>query len=204
MTPEQKFLFDQLTKLQQRVATNVLSGMSQRQAYVDGGGSAIGEESIDASASALLSNSKVATFMDAMKEEAISDAIMTRNKALERLSLMADTRITDILEFRTVEVKEVNKDGEEEVSEQTIWLMKDSPEIEKRAAASIKSVTMTKFGPKIEMYDAKDAIAQLAKMRGWESAQKIDLSSKDGTMSPKGRSLSDFYADNAAAKKDDK
>lgn len=192
MTPDQKFLFDQLTQLQQRVATNVLSGMTQRQAYVDGGGTAVGEESIDASASVLLSNSKVKAFMDAMKLEAVSDAILTRKQALERLSLMANTEITDILEFRTVEVQEM-RDGELETVEQTIWLMKDSPEVERRAAASIKSVTMTKFGPKIEMYDARDAIAQIAKMQGWEAAQKIDHSSKDGTMSPKGKSLDDFY-----------
>lgn len=181
MTPDQKFLFDQLTQLQQRVATNVLSGLTQRQSYVDAGGRAVGDESIDACASELLSNPKVVAFMDSMKLEAVSDAIMTRKQALERLTLMANTEITDILEFRTMEVQEV-KDGETVTVETTTWSMKDSPDVERRAAASIKSVTMTKFGPKIEMYDARDAIAQIAKMQGWEAAQKLDLSNTDGTL----------------------
>lgn len=52
--------------------------------------------------------------------------------------------------------------------------MKDSNEVAETAAVAIKSVTMTKFGPKIEMHDKLSAIQQLAKMQGWEAAQKVD------------------------------
>ncbi|MBP5121011.1 terminase small subunit, partial [Pseudomonas protegens] len=55
------------------------------------------------------------------------------------------------------------------------------------------------FGPKIEMYDRLSAIQQLARMQGWESAQKHDHTSSDGSMSPKGKSLDDFYAGDVPA-----
>lgn len=193
LTPEQQSLSDQCTKLQRLLVLGVVSGKSNRQAYRDAGGRAKDDKTADASASEILSNPKVDAFYRSMIESVVSDAIMTRSEALERLTLMATTEITDILEFRTVEVMRKGRDGEDEESEETIWLMKDSPEIKRRASAAIKSVTMTKQGPKIEMYDARDAIAQLAKMQGWEAAQKIDHTSSDGTMSPKGKSLDDFY-----------
>lgn len=174
LTPEQEALSSALTKLQRQLVLGRVAGKSSRQAYYDAGGKAKDDKTADASASEILSNPKVDAFYRSLIETVTSDAVMTREKALERLTLMAETQITDILEFRTVEIKTVGKDGEEESDEQTIWLMKDSPEIEKRAGAAIKSVTFTKQGPKIEMYDARDAIAQLSKMQGWEAAQKVE------------------------------
>lgn len=185
MTPEQQALADKLTNLQRGTVLGVVAGKSQRQAYRDAGGKAKTDETADASASEILSHPEVKAFYDSLIASAAKSSIMTREEALERLTLIASTEITDILDFRTVEVKTVGKDGEEETDEQTIWLMRDSPEIEKRARAAIKSVTMTKQGPKIEMYDARDAIVQLAKMQGWEAPAKIDHTSTDGSMSPK-------------------
>jgi hypothetical protein len=54
MTPEQQALFDNLTQLQQRMATNVLAGMSQRAAYVQAGGKGATESAIDSSSSEIL------------------------------------------------------------------------------------------------------------------------------------------------------
>lgn len=62
--------------------------------------------------------------------------------------------------------------------------MKESAELNELAASAIKSVTITKFGPKIEMHDAPAAIAQVAKMQGWDAPQKVDHTSTDGSMSP--------------------
>ncbi len=136
----------------------------------------------------LLDNGKITARLLNLNQSAVTDSVMTRQRAMERLSLIAETSITDILEFDQREIE--TPDGP--VSE-TIWRMKDSVEIPEVAAATIKSVTMTKFGPKIEMYDRLGAIQQLARMQGWESAQKHDHTSSDGSMSPKGKSLNDFY-----------
>lgn len=178
LTTEQQALSDALTKLQRQTVLGVVSGKSQRQAYYDAGGKAKNGDAADAVVSRMLSDTRVDAFYRSLIAEAAGSAIMSRTEALERLTLMASTEITDILEFVTVDVKRAGKDGEEETVEETIWRMKDSPEVERRARAAIKSVTMTKLGPKIEMYDARDAISQISKMQGWDVvAQKGEDSS---------------------------
>lgn len=142
----------------------------------------------------LLDHGKITARLTELNQSAVTDSVMTRQRALERLSLIAETSITDILEFDQREI-----DGPEGPVTETIWRMKDSVEIPDVAAATIKSVTMTKFGPKIEMYDRLGAIQQLARMQGWESAQKHDHTSSDGSMSPKGKSLDDFYTSDVPA-----
>lgn len=174
LTPEQQALSDALTKLQRGVVLGVVAGKSQRQAYRDAGGKAKTDASADAVVSEMLSDPKVDAFYQSLIAQAANSSILTREQALERLTLMASTEITDVLEFVTVDVKRAGKDGDEETVEETIWRMKDSPDVERRARAAIKSVTMTKQGPKIEMYDATSAISQIAKMQGWETPSKAE------------------------------
>lgn len=194
MTPEQQELSSALTNLQRLTVLGVVQGKSQRQAYYDADGKAKSDAAADAIVSRMLSDVKVDAFYQSLIAQATVSAVMTRSEALERLSLMGRTRITDIVEFDTVEVMTKGEDGEEEPKTQTIWRIKDSAELNELAAASIKSVTFTKQGPKIEMHDAKAAMELLGKWQGWEAAQKVDHMSSDGTMSPKGRSLDDFYS----------
>ena len=39
---------------------------------------------------------------------------------------------------------------------------------------------MTKMGPKIEMYDSTAAIAQIAKMQGWDAPEKVAHTDAEG------------------------
>lgn len=178
MTEDQERLSAQLTNLQRLTVLGVVEGKSQRQAYYDAGGKAKTDASADATASEILSDPMVDAFYQSLIAEVAKSSILTRERALERLTLMAETEITDILEFVTVDVKKVGKDGEEETEEETIWRMFDSPEVQRKARAAIKSVTMTKQGPKIEMYDATSAIQQIAKMQGWEAPSKTEVTLK--------------------------
>lgn len=136
-------------------------------------------ETVNRAAKELLDNPKIAARLEDLTCKATSDAVMTRQRAMERLSLIAETNLTDILEFDQHDIE-----TEQGLVRETIWRMKDSEGIEATAAAAIKSVTMTKFGPKIEMHDKLSAIQQLGKMLGWESAQKFDHTSSDGSMTP--------------------
>jgi len=188
MTPEQKALFDALTPLQKEVCPKVLAGMKPIDAYKASSSKASSSGSAKSAVSEMLKRPAVVEFMDAMQEAAVSSALMTRQEAMERLSTIARVSVTDIAEFDTHDVETANG-----VVRQTIWRMKDSGEISEAAALAIKSVTMTKFGPKLELHDRLSAIQQLARMQGWEAAQKFDLTSSDGSMSPKGKSLDDFY-----------
>lgn len=176
MTPDQQALADACTNLQRLTVLGVIAGKTQRQAYYDAGGKAATDEAADTSAYEIMSKPEPKAFYDSLLAEAVDKAIMTRSQALARLSLVADTRITDILEFETVDVS--SDDGENKT--ETIWRMKESVELQERAAASIKSVTMTKFGPKIEMYDATAAIGQMAKMQGWDAPEKVAHTDAEG------------------------
>lgn len=179
MTPEQKSLFDKLTQLQQRVATNVLAGMSQRAAYFAAGGKAASDESADSSASEILRNLEVIAFMDSMKVQAVSDAIMTREEAMKTLSMIGRTHLKDIVKFRTANI---GKDMETGVDlNQTAWeINADLQESDSDKLIIISELEVGKFGPKIKTHSPVAAIAQLAKMQGWESASKHEISGPNG------------------------
>lgn len=173
MTPEQQALFDNLTQLQQRVATNVLAGMSQRAAYVQAGGKAnTTENNTDVCASEILRNPNVKAFMDSMKVQAISDAIMSREEMLARLSLFARKGVKDIVQFKTTVVGIDPETGE--AVEQTVWVIPDSVMQNEDDLSIISELEVGKFGPKIKTHSSLQAMAQIAKLQGYEAAQKVD------------------------------
>lgn len=177
MTPEQKALFDKLTELQQRTATNVLAGMSQRQAYYAAGGTSKSDEVADATASELLSNPKVRAFMDAMKAQAVSEAVMSRTEALEKLSALARTDLKDLVEFGEYEL---GSDGEGNPIIQTSWKIRDSALQDPAKMAAISELTAGKEGIKIKTHSPLNAIKQLADMQGWNAAEKKEITGPNG------------------------
>lgn len=114
-----------------------------------------------------------------LNEQATVGAVMSRRKALETLSAIASTGVTDIVDFETI-TSEV--DGEEVT--RTVWRVKESADLSKSAGLAIKSVTMTANGPRIDLHDKLTALQQLARLQGWEASQKFDHVSSDGSMTP--------------------
>lgn len=179
MTPEQQLLFDQLTELQQRIATGVLAGMTQRAAYYAGGGKAKDDPGADMSASQIISNPKVKAFMDSMKAQAISKAVMSRDEILARLSLIARTGITDIVRFKTANIGKDMETGED--INQTAWTIdEDLQDSDPDKLASIFELEVGKNGPKIKMHNSVQAMAQIAKMQGYEAASKHEIAGPGG------------------------
>lgn len=179
MTPEQQALFDNLTQLQQRVATNVLAGMSQRIAYYQAGGSANSDDAADVVASRMLSDVGVRAFMDSMKVQAVSDAIMSREEAMKILTTLGRGNLTDIVKFKTSHVGQNAETGDD--VHQTTWtideeLQQNDPE----KLMIISELEVGKNGPKIKQHSKVAAIAQLAKMGGWEAAQKFEHAGPGG------------------------
>lgn len=172
MTPEQKQLFDRLTQLQQRVAINVLGGMSQRQAYYAAEGTASSDTSADATVCVMLRDARVKAFMDAMKLQAVSEAIMSREEMAKKLSLLSRTNLNDIVRFET---KEIGRDPiTGDVLKQTGWFIPDNILENPDKLAVISELEVGKFGPKIKTHSQLQAMAQLSKMMGYDAAQKID------------------------------
>lgn len=174
MTPEQKELFDQLTGLQQKICTIMIGNpsLSQREAYYAGGGKAKSDEVADASACEILANPKVKAFMDAMKVQAVSDAIMSKEEMLARLTLFARKGVKDLVKFKTTEIGKDLVTGEPVI--QTGWWIPDSIMQDEDNLALIAELEVGKNGPKIKTHSSLQAMAQLAKLQGFDAPQKTD------------------------------
>lgn len=176
MTPEQQLLFDDLTQLQQRTATGVLAGMTQRQAYYAAGGTAATDDAADVVASRMLTDVRVKAFMDSMKLQAVNDAIMGREEMMARLSTLSRYGVKDIVKFETCEVGRDMETGKE--LHQTAWHIPD--DVPEERLSIIESLEGGKGAPKIKTYSSIQAMALLAKLQGFEAAQKFEHSGPGG------------------------
>lgn len=177
LTEEQQAMSAQLTNMQRLTVIGMVSGMNQRQAYKAAGGKSKTDASMDAVVSRMLGNAKVRAFYDSLIDSSAKGSVMTRQEAMERLTKAARVTITDIAEF-CEEVVGEDENGNPVM--RTQWRIKNSSELSPEAAASIKSVTATKFGPKLEMHDPQGAIKQLGDMLGWNAPSKHEHTGKDG------------------------
>lgn len=183
-----------MTGLQQRMCILLIEnpGLSQRQAYWAAGGKAKTDESADASASEIMGNPKVVAFMESLKTQAISSAIMTREEAMAKLSLIARTDLKDIVKFSTATIGKDMETGED--LNQTAWQIDADLQASNDDKLSIISeLEVGKFGPKIKTHNQLAAIKQLAELQGWNAAKKFEHTGKDG--GPIMTSHSDFYSD---------
>ncbi|RAW93849.1 MULTISPECIES: terminase small subunit [unclassified Photorhabdus] len=176
LTDEQKILFDALTPLQQKFVTHILKGKNLTDAYKLSGGKAKGE-SAHTQASRMMSFDKVKAFLDAMNAEAISDAVMSRQEALERLSAMGRVSIYNIAEFRNCQIGE-DEDGKPVF--QASWQFKDSALQDPAALSAISELTTGKDGIKLKLHDPKAAIKQLSELQGWEAPKKTEVTGAGG------------------------
>lgn len=174
MTPEQLALFEQLTPLQRRVCIELLKpGMNQRKAYYAAGGTAKSDTAADTSVSQIVSNPKVRAYLDAMQQAAVRSAIMEKDEMLELLTQMARTPLSDLVEWARYPIASDMMTGE--VTEwQTGWRIKPSVEQDPAKMGMISELSSGKDGIKIKTHSRKDAMALLAKLRGFEAPAKID------------------------------
>lgn len=170
LTDEQKVLFDALTKLQQKFVLGIIRGLNQTDAYKQAGGKAKTEETARSSASEILTNPNVKSFLDSMNDVAVSDAIMTRQEALERLSAIGRASVSEMVEFSE---HNMGKDDDGNPVIQAVWRFKDSALQNPQALAAISELTAGKDGIKLKLHDPKAAIKQVAEMQGWEAPKEI-------------------------------
>lgn len=167
-----------------------------RQAYAARGMKA---STINVKASELLANGKITVRLAELNKAAVTDAVMTRQEALERLSGFARTDLKDLVEFGSYEIGE--QDGEPII--QAAWKIKDSVLQDPAKMAAIAELSAGKDGIKIKTHSPLAAIQQLAKMQGWESVTKVDHSSSDGSMSPVAPTMTEEQLERLAKKIND-
>lgn len=135
-------------------------------------------ETIHKRASELLADGEVSGRIAELQQAAASAAVMSRQEALERLSGFARIDLADLIEFAEHEVG-VDENGQSII--QTAWRIKDSAMQDPKKLAAIAELSAGRDGIKIKTHSPLQAIQQLAKMQGWESATKHELSGPGGT-----------------------
>lgn len=176
MTDEQKKMLSELTPLQRKVAINVTAGMSNIDAYYEADGKAKTKEAAESSVSRMLSDDKVATFVDSMNKDAVSSAVMTRQEMLEELSMLARTNQNDLITWGYRDVEEVNSEGNTEVKHQSYWTLRSIEDINPDHMKSIEEVSVGKDGLKFKKVSKLAAMKQLADIEGYNKPQKIEQS----------------------------
>jgi phage terminase small subunit len=119
----------------------------------------------------LLQRGDIRGRLDELRLKAESEAVLTKQQALEILSSIARVNISDIAEF---EEQVVGEDEEGKPITATNWRIKNSNELPANAMVAIKSVTATKMGPKLELHDKPQVIKQLTEILGWNAPIKTD------------------------------
>lgn len=190
MNDNQKALFNALTPLQKEISLNSISGMNDIDAYKNSKGKAKTVKTMEATVSQLLSNPKVKAFIDSMANHIVNPAIMSRDEMMKELTLVARTNSNDLIEWGYRDVEEINKDsGKTEIVQQSYWTLRSSDEINPEHMNAIEEVSVGKEGLKFKRTSKLAAMKQLAELAGYEAPTKTDLTSSDGSMTP--RQMSD-------------
>jgi len=172
----QKEALSHLTALQARIVLNVVKGnMRQRDAYYAAGGVAKSDDVADCNTSIILARDDVKKFYEAMLEGIASDAIMTREEALTKLTVIARSTVKNVLIFSKIEVG-TNSNGDPVY--QSTWEIKKAEDMSDEHASAIAEITASGGNLKCKLHSQPAAIKQLAEMQGWNSAQKHDVNFK--------------------------
>lgn len=97
LTEEQEKMASELTSLQRKTVLNIVSGMSNRQAYLKAGGKATSDRSADQSVSRMLTNIKVKKFYDSLLNHMTEKAIVTKEEVLK---ILADDLKDDLSDYK--------------------------------------------------------------------------------------------------------
>lgn len=162
MSPEQMEAYANLNDAEQRFATTLLGGGTPVEALNAGGW--VGANKTRATA--IRNRPHVRKFMALMQVDLVADAMMSRNEAIERLSEIARSSITDV-----VDVKTVNWGTEQQPDIQTTWQLKSDGE----SLSSVSKISSGPAGPRVELYSALAAIKQLSDMCGWEVPKQSEV-----------------------------
>ncbi|WP_074423413.1 terminase small subunit [Serratia sp. 14-2641] len=178
LTKEQKALFDALTALQKKFVTHLIKGKNQTEAYKAAGGKAKTDDTARAQASRMVTFDNVQAFLQSVQYETVSESIMTRTEALERLSVMGRARVRDLVDFSEHKIG-VDADTGEEII-QAAWRFKDSVKQHPELLDAIAEVTAGKEGIKLKLHDSRGAIKQIGEMQGWEAPKKTEVTGANG------------------------
>lgn len=170
-------LYQKLTPLQQAFCTHYIKTNNATHAYKLAKGVSVAERTARTVSSRMLANVDVKRYIEAMRSDSITQAVMTRTEMLERLTALARTSMADLIEWTTTPVERMNKEtGEFEEVEQSLWVMKQSATLDPIIMSSIAEVTAGRDGFKIKQHSPLTAMKQLAELAGYNEPAKSEVS----------------------------
>lgn len=131
-------------------------------------------ETVNKRACELMANGAITGRLAELNAAAVSAAVMTRQEALERLSVFARTDLADLVEFGSYEL---GQDDSGQPIVQASWHIRDSVLQDPKKLAAISELSATKDGIKIKTHSPLQAIQQIAKLQGWD-VHELDLEGK--------------------------
>lgn len=167
--------FNEMTVLEQGTSLCKLLGMSNRDAYYAGGGTATSISSADACAARVLGTNRCKAFITGCRNLQLAANIMSREEMAARLSEMARTRIDDVVEFHETDGHYVDGETGEAVKPQSLWSVKRQDEMSGGGLAAISELTAGKEGLKVKMHDQKAAMKLLSDLMGYNKPQEVKV-----------------------------
>lgn len=185
MTEEQDALWRKMTSLHKAVLMEHLNGHTHTQVWRR----VRPESKLDDHAASnrvltILKRPHIRKFIETLRMEKLSDAIMSREEALAKLSTLARGNMSDLVEFGEFQV---GVDANDKPVMQSVWVFKDSALLDPKQLATIAELTASRDGFKIKQHSSTAAIAKLSEILGWNAPVKVksDHTSSDGSMTPK-------------------
>lgn len=168
-------MFDKLPFLCKEMSVGILAGKTWRQAYNDCPSAAFSNDPGAANEIRTCRNHPLMNkFMNAVRNQAELDKrILSKNEALVILTRQARGNVVDNIHFKA-KFHGMCPDGGGPLWE-TVFGLKHASELDPELLANITELSHTKEGIKIKHASAKEAIAEIAKIQGWNKSKTIEF-----------------------------
>lgn len=163
------------------------NGFNGRKAYLKAYQTCKTERAADASAAKLLSNPSVKAKLEEEKEELRKKSDIKREEILRDLKIIKDSKYSDFCKIvkKTRIIDKINfETGEMEQEEEVYFESEPVPteELTEEQKKCIKTIELTKWGPRYILYEKTDAIDKINKMLGYYN-EIINLDTRIDTSS---------------------
>lgn len=174
------------------------NGFNIRQAYKKAYPSCKTDGAADASGSKLLSNPKVKEKIEELQEELRKKSDIKKEEILRDLKTIKDSKYSDFGKIvkKTRIIDKINFDTGDLYQEEEVYLEYEpvpTDELTEEQKRCIKTIELTKFGPRYVLYEKNDAIDKINKMLGYYN-EVINLDTRIDTSSIQNLSFEELEA----------
>ncbi len=148
-----------------------MDGKGKAEAYKDAGGKSATYDDQCSVSSRMSSNVNVKSFLQSIYDQQLTNSVMTRQEALEKLSNIGRTSINDLVTYGKYQVGE---DEEGNPIFQSCWEFKKSVKNDPKKMEAISELSAGPHGLKIKLEGQTKGIEGLRKMEGWDAPEKVE------------------------------